>query len=162
MPGLLVRDFAAADLAWVVARHRDLYRAEYGWDASFADTVEELLVAQLRRDDPLREAGWIADCDGRRSGCVFCMRGSDDAAQLRALLVEPDARRAGVGRALVSTCVAFARGAGYRRIELWTTANLTAAAALYDAAGFELVDEWREQRFGVRLVSRRLRLELEP
>ena len=151
------------DLGWVVERHGVLYALEFGWDQGF-----EALVARIVADfadgprDPARETGWIAEVDGRRAGCVLCVASPEraGAAKLRALLVEPEARGHGVGRLLVERCVAFAREAGYARVELWTTANLEAARRLYDGAGFEVVREVREEAFGTEVLSRHMELAL--
>jgi ribosomal protein S18 acetylase RimI-like enzyme len=61
------------------------------------------------------------------------------------------ARQAGVGRALVETCVAFAQQAGYKKIVLWTQSTLTAARALYAANGFERTRVEPHDSFGQRL-----------
>ena len=48
------------------------------------------IVADYAADhQPGREAAWIAEHDGRRVGCVFCVRKDDETAQLRILLVTP-------------------------------------------------------------------------
>jgi GNAT superfamily N-acetyltransferase len=146
------------DLGWVVERHGALYGLEFGWDQSF-----EALVAGIVADfEPgPREAGWMAEVDGRRVGCVLCTASPlEGVAKLRALLVEPEARGLGVGRLLAERCIEFARDAGYTRIELWTTANLEAAGRLYEALGFRVVREEREEAFGAELLSRHMELEL--
>jgi GNAT superfamily N-acetyltransferase len=147
------------DLGWVVERHGVLYAAEHGWDQSF-----EALVARIVADfsPGPREAGWIAEVDGRRAGCVLCTAspGRPDVGKLRALIVEPEARGHGVGRLLVERCIGFAREAGYARIELWTTANLEAAGRLYETFGFEVAREVREEAFGTEVLSRHMELEL--
>src|SRR5207244_3193262 len=87
------------------------------------------------RGDPGQRA-WIAVRSGCRAGSVFCARESDTAARLRLLLVEPAARRHGVGRRLVEECGGFGRDAGSRRIVLSTQDALVTARAIYRAAGF--------------------------
>jgi N-acetylglutamate synthase-like GNAT family acetyltransferase len=42
-------------------------------------------------------AAWIAEADGARVGCIFCMKKDDVVAQLRMLLVEPSTRGVGMG-----------------------------------------------------------------
>jgi RimJ/RimL family protein N-acetyltransferase len=53
------------------------------------------------------------------------------------LMVALDARRQGVGRALLQAAVDWARGAGVRKLELHVFPWNTAAIALYEAFGFE-------------------------
>jgi GNAT superfamily N-acetyltransferase len=147
------------DLGWVVERHGTLYAAEHGWDQSF----EAMVAGIMARYSPgPREAGWIAEVDGRRAGCVLCTAspGRPDVGKLRALIVEPEARGHGVGRLLVERCIGFAAEAGYARLELWTTENLEAAGRLYEAFGFEVVREVREEAFGTEVLSRHMELEL--
>ena len=53
------------------------------------------------------------------------------------LMVASDARRQGVGRALLSAAVEWARGAGVRKLELHVFPWNDAAISLYEAFGFE-------------------------
>jgi GNAT superfamily N-acetyltransferase len=57
-------------------------------------------------------------------------------AGLRALGVEPRARGLGVGRALLEACLERALAAGAPEICLHTAEFMTAAVAIYEAAGF--------------------------
>src|SRR5439155_1977595 len=106
------------------------------------------------------EAAWIAEVDGERAGCVFCVRRDNETAQLRILLVDPAARGRGVGARLVDECIRFARAAGYKRIMLWTNDVLVAARRIYEAAGFTLVESERHHSFGKDLVGQNWKLEL--
>ncbi|MET0519816.1 MAG: GNAT family N-acetyltransferase [Burkholderiaceae bacterium] len=169
----LLRPLRSGDLGWVISRHGALYAQEYGWDLRFEALVAGIAARYVERFDPRLEAGWIAERGGEpggeRLGCVFLVRarGGDDGvepgvAQLRMLLVEPDARGLGLGRLLVGACHDFARQAGYRRIRLWTNSILGAARAIYQAEGYRLVATEPHHSFGHDLLGETWELELKP
>jgi len=149
------------DLGWVVMAHGEIYASEFGWDTSFETLVARIVADYAVDQDLSREAAWIAEVDGVRSGCVFCVRGDDpDTAKLRILLVDPAARGRHLGRRLVDECVTFARTAGYRRMVLWTNDPLASAARIYRAAGFRLTAEEPHHSFGVDLIGQTYELDL--
>jgi GNAT superfamily N-acetyltransferase len=155
-----VRGLDSGDLGWVIQRHGEIYRDEYGWDLSFEALVAEIVATYFANHRHGREQAWIAEVDGSRAGCVFCCQRDADTAQLRILLVEPSARGLGIGRRLVDECVDFARGAGYRTIMLWTNDVLVSARRIYEAAGFELIDQTAHRSFGHDLVGQNWELAL--
>jgi GNAT superfamily N-acetyltransferase len=136
-----------------VLAHGELYAREFGWDTSFEALVARIVADWAEHRDPAREAAWLAEEDGERIGCVFCVREDDATARLRILLVDPKARGQGLGSRLVETCLQFARDAGYRRMVLWTNHPLVAARSIYLAAGFRLVAEEPHHSYGVDLVG---------
>ena len=140
------------DLGWVVQAHGELYAREYGWDGAFEALVARI-VADFATAEPADRAAWIAERDGRRVGCVFCVRGDEATAVLRLLLVDPAARGQRLGTRLVETCVAYARAAGYRRMRLWTNDPLAAARRVYLDQGFALTEEEPHHSFGADLVG---------
>jgi len=154
---LVLRPPQPGDLGWVVERHGARYAAEYGWDVTFEALVARIVAEFAERRDTRREAAWIAELDGERVGCVFCMASNnpdaEHTAQLRLLLVEPSARGAGVGSRLVDECLRFARRSGYRRITLWTNDVLLAARRIYERAGFGCDRREPHHSFGHDLVG---------
>jgi GNAT superfamily N-acetyltransferase len=151
----------AGDLGWVVMAHGRSYADEFGWDTSFEALVARIVADFAGAHDPQREAAWIAEVDGARAGCVFCVASEEPGtAKLRILLVDPAARGRGVGSRLVRTCLDFARDAGYRRVTLWTNDVLVTARRLYQGVGFRLVDSERHHSWGRDLVGETWVLDL--
>ena len=139
---------APGDLGWVVMAHGEVYAEEFAWDGSFEALVAKIVAEYAADHDLDREAAWIAERDGQRVGCVFCVA------------KHPDARGLGLGARLVDECIGFAREAGYERIVLWTNDPLVAARHVYVAAGFRLTEESPHHSFGHDLVGQTYELEL--
>jgi DNA-binding MarR family transcriptional regulator/GNAT superfamily N-acetyltransferase len=151
---VVLRPPQPGDLGWVVERHGDRYAAEYGWDVTFESLAARVVADIAERLGTGREAGWIAELDGTRVGCVFCTAADEaDTAQLRLLLVEPSARGFGVGTRLVDECLRFAKRSGYTRITLWTNDVLLAARRIYERAGFQCDRREPHHSFGHDLVG---------
>lgn len=161
MDGVIRELGRPGDLGWVVMAHGELYAREYGWDTTFEELVAGIVAEYATARHPARERAWVAEVDGERAGCVFCMRsGEEDTARLRILLVDPVHRGLGLGTQLVARCVEFPRDAGYARVTLWTNSVLTSARRIYQAAGFELVGEQPHHSFGHELVGQTWELDL--
>jgi DNA-binding MarR family transcriptional regulator/ribosomal protein S18 acetylase RimI-like enzyme len=158
---LTLRAHRPGDMGWVVARHAELYAREFGWSGEFEGLVAGITADFIAHLDPARERCWIAERDGQRLGCIFLVKGRGGSARLRLLLVEPAARGLGLGAKLVEECLAFARAAGYRRVVLWTHANLRAARHLYRRAGFRLTGREPRHSFGKPVVSETWQLSFE-
>jgi ribosomal protein S18 acetylase RimI-like enzyme len=86
----------------------------------------------------------VADVDGRIVGCVTFVDGltalsevdDPDAASVRMLGVAAEARKRGVGEALMRECIDRARRSGRRRVRLHTLPSMTSAQRLYERLGF--------------------------
>ena len=74
------------------------------------------------------------ELDGRTSEDAGPL--APDEAHIRMLGVDPDARRAGVGKQLMAACEARARAAGRTRMTLHTTTLMRAAREMYTSLGY--------------------------
>jgi DNA-binding MarR family transcriptional regulator/N-acetylglutamate synthase-like GNAT family acetyltransferase len=158
---ITLRAHRPGDMGWVVGRHGALYHEEFGWTQAFEALVAQITAEFIRNFDPARERCWIAESHGRRVGSVFLVAGEAHTAQLRLLLVEPEARGAGLGARLINECIGFARQAGYRQLTLWTQANLAPARHLYEQAGFVRTRSEAHTSFGHDLVGETWSLDLQ-
>ena len=152
-PAITLREPRSGDMGWIVQRHGVAYGEEFGWNVEFEGLVAEIVGAFVKTYDPAHERCWIAERAGAPVGCIFLVRETDKIGRLRLLFVDPIARGHGVGRMLVDACVERARSVGYKKLTLWTNDVLASARRIYQAAGFRLVKEWPDRKFGKGLVG---------
>ncbi len=84
-------------------------------------------------------AYFVAELDGEvlGGGGIYPTEGLPiDTVELVKLYLLPPARGRGVGKALIKQCLQVAHTAGYARIYLETTEELTQAIPLYERLGF--------------------------
>jgi GNAT superfamily N-acetyltransferase len=156
-----IREAELGDHGWVLERHAYLFEDQEAWGEPFIAMIARLVADYLEDNDPEREAAWVAELDGRRVGSVYCVRRSDEVAQLRLLFVDAEARGHGVGSKLVERCIEFARERGYERMMLSTVSPLKSAKRIYDAAGFELTKEEPDPAFPEGTVAQEMWLDLK-
>jgi GNAT superfamily N-acetyltransferase len=152
-PTITLRPPQPGDMGWVVQQHGESYWREYGWDASFEALVLKIVSSIVQKWQPDFEKCWIAEVDGVRVGSAFVVRKSKTVAQLRLVILTPQARGLGLGGKLCDECIAFARGTGYKKMVLWTNSGLQAARAIYLKRGFKLTKSEAYQGYGHDLVG---------
>ncbi len=160
LAGVVLRAQQPGDLGWVVQQHGEIYAREYGWNTDFEALVASIVSQFVRRYQPDWEHCWIAECGGQRVGSVFVVRKSKTVAQLRMLILAPQARGQGLGGRLTDACIDFARSKGYKKMVLWTNSCLSAARDIYAKRGFRLVKSEPYQGFGQYLVGETWELKL--
>jgi ribosomal protein S18 acetylase RimI-like enzyme len=90
-------------------------------------------------------------------GCIAFKPLKAQAAEIKRLFVRPQARGAGVGKALVAAAIASARRAGYGEIKLDTLPEMVAAVALYKSFGFEPIAPYGSHPYpGLVTLGKRL------
>ena len=151
---MILRGLDPGDAGWVLEQHGAHYAAVERFDRCFEVLVARRLAEFIEGHDPTCERGWIAEApDGTRLGCVFMARLDQTTAKLRMFYVVPEARGSGVAQALLDALLAFARGAGYQSVRLWTHESHRAAGRLYERNGFALLSSRPVQSFGQNLVE---------
>ncbi len=95
--------------------------------------LEDPIAHYVRRGGTFDVA---VDAQGRFAGCCGLYPHADGTCELRKMYLEKEARGHGVGKRLLERALAFARGLGFRRMELETASVLERAIAMYTAAGF--------------------------
>ena len=148
------------DMGWVVQQHGEIYWREYGWDMRFEALVSGIVSGYVTNYQSDFEKCWIAEIDGVRAGSAFVVRKSKTTAQLRLLILTPEARGLGLGGKLCDECIAFARATGYKKMTLWTNSCLLAARAIYAKRGLTRVMAEPDQGFGQDLVGETWDLKL--
>jgi GNAT superfamily N-acetyltransferase len=143
-----IRTFRAGDLGMLSARQSQFYLENYGWGRGLELNIMDAATNFLRNFREGRDQGWIAEVNGAMAGSILVTDEGDGLSRLRLLYVETMARGRGIGDALVSTCIDFARQAGYRAMTLWTHQVLTSARRIYAAHGFEIIATEMHEDFG--------------
>ncbi len=101
-----------------------------------AEERERRMDVWRARLEARANATFIASRADADIGLVTCAP-YEDAAGLFSMWVDPSARQAGVGRALIAAVVDWARGQGHSRIKLDVADDNHAAVQLYTACGFQ-------------------------
>jgi len=159
-PGVSIRhDLRPGDIGYLTYLHGTLYAKEYGWDHTFEAYVAGPL-SRFAKSHTDREQIWLMEKEGAIVGSVAIVQATQDAAQLRWLLLHPDLRGHGLGRILMQEAIRFCQEHGYRSVFLWTESRLTAAANLYRATGFQLTEEKTHELWGTVVTEQRYDLKL--
>jgi DNA-binding MarR family transcriptional regulator/GNAT superfamily N-acetyltransferase len=146
-----IRTFRPGDMGLIASRQAVLYQERYGWNSNIEVNLGEVTTNFLRNFKSGREQCGVAEVDGQIAGSIFLTDEQGGLSRLRLLYVEPAFQGRGIGEALVSTCLEFARSVGYARVTLWTHSILEGARRIYARHGFRLVEEKDHTLFGTPL-----------
>jgi peptidyl-dipeptidase Dcp len=147
------------DIGYVTYMHGALYHREYDYGLQFESYVAQGLCEFYEKYNPQRNRIWACEHKNRIIGFLLLMdRGK--AAQLRYFLIEPEYRGIGLGSKLLNLYMDFLSECGYKQSYLWTTHELTTAAALYKRLGYKLTEEKESNSFGKPLTEQRYDLIL--
>ncbi|QKG57130.1 GNAT family N-acetyltransferase [Hymenobacter sp. BRD128] len=144
MADITIRPIASGDNAALARAVRDTL-AEFGAakpGTAYYDEATDHLY-ELFSQTP-HSAYFVAELNGEvlGGGGIFPTQGLPaDTVELVKLYLRPAARGRGVGKALIDHCLQAARAAGYARVYLETTDELTQAIPLYERLGFTYLQE---------------------
>ncbi|HVF56295.1 MAG TPA: GNAT family N-acetyltransferase [Pyrinomonadaceae bacterium] len=129
-----VRPVVEGDAPGIISLIAGIY-ADYGLTLDAEEPAERHLLAP---GPYFRASGgefWVVDVEGEVKATVAVVL-REDAGELKALYVHPDLRRQGWGRRLSELAMDYARGAGKRRMILWSDTRFQDAHRLYRGIGF--------------------------
>lgn len=151
-----VRALWHAYLTWV---NRELDN-QYG--ISFA--IEEILernMADLTPFRPPRGSLRLAEDTTGAVGIACLQQIGPNVGEIKRMYVRPEARGAGIGRALLAGVLEDARAADYQRVRLDSVRFMHAAHALYQSAGFVERGPYKESEIPPEFWSYWLFMELD-
>jgi pimeloyl-ACP methyl ester carboxylesterase/GNAT superfamily N-acetyltransferase len=109
------------------------------------------------RDVEPPDGRWLmAYRDGQPVGCAGLKRIDDETAEVKRIYVAPDARGAGLARALLSRLEEIARDVGYRAIRLDTGAKQQASVALFSSSGYTPIGDYNGNPVAAYWFEKRL------
>ena len=141
--GVEIREARPDEYAETGALVADAYREYFGTEEqshSYLDKIADVAERAARTTilvavDGERIVGSVTlEVDGRTSDEAGPLE--PDEAHIRMLGVSADARRSGVGKALMTECERRALEAGRTRMTLHTTVRMRAARAMYESLGY--------------------------
>ena len=135
--GFSIRPAAVDEMGSVATLFR-AYAGALGVDLSYQGFEAELATLPGAYTPPDGALLIAVSSGGDAVGCVGVRKLAEPGVcEMKRLHVAPDARGAGIGRALVVAAIEAATRAGYAAMRLDTLPTMAAAAALYRRLGFE-------------------------
>ena len=146
----------------MIELHGAYYGTHWGFGAFFETKVAKDLAEFISRYDETRDGFWLALESERVEGAIAIdgIKASDAGVHLRWFIVSDALRGSGLGRKLMETALRFCREKAYRKVYLWTFDGLRAARHLYEAMGFELVEQHEGKQWGTEVIEQRFELQL--
>ncbi len=98
----------------------------------------------------------VAYRDATPVGCAALKRLDDRTAEIKRVYVAPEARNAGVARALLARLERLARDAGYTALRMDTGARQPASVALFGSSGYERIADYNGNPVAAYWFEKRL------
>jgi GNAT superfamily N-acetyltransferase len=141
--------------------HGRYYAVAWGSGAGFEMQVLRELCDVVEHYDPRTDRLLTAHAGDVMVGSLAVMREPEArAARLRFVIVDPAWQGRGIGKRLLQAALAWCREHGVETCYLWTVEGLPASRAMYEAAGFRVVERVEDARYTVVRTSVRMVLAL--
>ena len=134
-----IRQASASQLGMVATLFRE-YADALGVDLSYQGFEAELASLPGAYEPPAGALLLALSDPGDALGCVAVRPlATPGTCEMKRLHTRPNARGAGIGRALAEAAIAVAASAGYGSMALDTLPTMLAAHSLYRQLGFEVI-----------------------
>jgi len=157
---------AAGYLPGAIGRVAELHAVYYHqmWDFGlyFEAKIATELAQFMQSFNPARDGFWAIVADDRIMGSIAIV-GEETlppGARLRWYILSPESQGQGWGKLLMREAMDFCRQAKFHRVYLSTFAGLDPARHLYEAAGFQLIDEQEGAHWGKTVLEQTFELIL--
>ncbi|AKA24157.1 helix-turn-helix domain-containing GNAT family N-acetyltransferase [Pseudomonas chlororaphis] len=156
------RGYRPGMIGRITELHAQYYARLVGFGQFFEQRVAAGLAEFSARLDQPDNGIWLAVLDEQIVGSIAIDLGggpdheqTDRIAHLRWFILDEAARGTGTGRLLLETALAHCDRVGARSCYLWTFSGLDAARHLYEAFGFQLVEEQPAAQWGKTVLEQR-------
>lgn len=138
--------YQSGDIGKITKMHGELYK----FGVYFESYVAETLADFYRNMDAEKECVWLAEYKEEVIGSI-ALKNTDDWAQLRYFLINPEFRGIGLGKRMINLFMDFMTNTGYSKSFLLTESQLKIAAHLYGQFGYQYVSK-RETDYGLEEI----------
>ena len=163
MQDVEIRGYYPGVVGKITELHAVYYHENWGFDVTFETQEGKELCQFVRRFDDKHDGLWVAVKSGEFAGAI-AIDGVDafgDGARLRWFIVDPRFQGSGIGKHLLMQAIEFCRQKKFPKVYLWTFKGLEEARRLYEAAGFQLCEEYRIDQWGQTIFEQKYELDLK-
>ena len=153
-------DIKPGDLGYIIYLHSLIYAQESNFSSEFESYVIKSFSAFLEHYSPEKDHIWMAEYNNKIIGCIAIVHKTEEEAQLRWFLLDPDFRGLGIGNKLLNDAIAFCHDKKYKNVFLLTTNMQLRALEMYKKIGFELTESKKVNQWGTILHDERYDLKI--